>query len=453
VMAIEEGRIVIEKFNGTDFGYWKVQIEDILYGKDLHQPLLGEQPDDMYDNVWALLDRKALAVMRLSLSKSVAHNVVKEKTTAGLMAALSSMYEKPSANNKVHLMKKLFNLKMVEGASVAQHLNEFNTITNQLSSVEIDFDDEIRALIVLASLPNSWEAVRMAVSNSAGKSKLSYEDVRDLVLGEEVRRKDAGETSGSGAALNLEEKGRGQERNSGRGRSKSKKARSKSKFGRQPECWNCGKTGHYKKNCRELKKKKADDDSANVVVTEEVHDALLLSIDSPLDSWVLDSGTSFHTTAIREILENYIAGNFGKVYLADGSALDIVGIGDVRIRVHSDSVWKLQKVRHVPELKKNLISVGQLDDEGHSTNFHGGKWKVSIGARILAQGYKTGTLYMTKNIRDIAAVVDASVDSKFWHPRLGHMSEKGMKVLLSKGKLPALKSVESDICEDCILGK
>ena len=35
-------------------------------------------------------------------------------------------------------MKKLFNLKMVENASVAQYLNEFNTITNQFSSVEID---------------------------------------------------------------------------------------------------------------------------------------------------------------------------------------------------------------------------------------------------------------------------------------------------------------------------
>ena len=85
------------------------------------------------------------------------------------MKALSGMYEKSSANNKVHLMKKLFDLKMVENASVAQHLNEFNTITNQLSSVEIDFDDEIRALIVLASLPNSWGATRMAVSNSTGK--------------------------------------------------------------------------------------------------------------------------------------------------------------------------------------------------------------------------------------------------------------------------------------------
>ena len=65
------------------------------------------------------------------------------------------MYENSSANNKVHLMKKLFNLKMADGTSVAQHLNDFNTITNQLSSVEIKFDDEIRALILLTSLPNS----------------------------------------------------------------------------------------------------------------------------------------------------------------------------------------------------------------------------------------------------------------------------------------------------------
>ena len=93
------------------------------------------------------------------------------------MKILSSMYEKPLTNNKVHLMKKLFNLKMVEGTSVAQHLNEFNTITNQLSFVEIDFDDEICAVIVLASLPNSWEAMRIVVSNSAGKSKLKYDDI------------------------------------------------------------------------------------------------------------------------------------------------------------------------------------------------------------------------------------------------------------------------------------
>ena len=134
-----------------------MQIEDYLYGKKLHLLLLGEKLATMKNDEWILLDRQALGVIKLTLSRSVAHNVVKEKTTANLMKALSSMYEKPSVNNKMHLMKKLFNLKMVDNASVAQHLNEFNTITNQLSSVEIDFDDEIYALIVLASLPNNYE--------------------------------------------------------------------------------------------------------------------------------------------------------------------------------------------------------------------------------------------------------------------------------------------------------
>ena len=99
------------------------------------------------------------------------------------------MYEKLSANNKVHLMKKLFNLKMAENASVEQHLNEFSTITNQLSSIEIDFDDEICALIILASLPNSWKAMRIAVSNSTGNEKLKYNDIRDLILAEEMQAK------------------------------------------------------------------------------------------------------------------------------------------------------------------------------------------------------------------------------------------------------------------------
>ncbi|KAJ0092600.1 hypothetical protein Patl1_26324 [Pistacia atlantica] len=90
----------------------------------------------MSDEDWALLHRQ-------------------ETTTIGLMKILSDMYGKPFANNKVHLMKKLFNLKMKEYAFVIQHINGFNTIINQLSSVKIDFDEEVRALILMTSLPNS----------------------------------------------------------------------------------------------------------------------------------------------------------------------------------------------------------------------------------------------------------------------------------------------------------
>jgi hypothetical protein len=40
-----------------------------------------------------------------------------------------------------------------EGGSVADHLNEFNTVTNKLSFVKVDFDDEVMGLLILFSLP------------------------------------------------------------------------------------------------------------------------------------------------------------------------------------------------------------------------------------------------------------------------------------------------------------
>lgn len=59
------------------------------------------------------------------------------------------MYEKPSASNKVFFIKRLFNMKMTEGGIVDGYLNEFNIVTNQLTSVEINFDSVVRALLIL----------------------------------------------------------------------------------------------------------------------------------------------------------------------------------------------------------------------------------------------------------------------------------------------------------------
>ncbi|KAL5804056.1 hypothetical protein ACOSQ3_030856 [Xanthoceras sorbifolium] len=448
-MAADEGKIKIEKFDGADFGFWKMQIEDYLYQKKLYQPLLGKKPDDMKEEDWNLLDRQALGVIRLTLSRNVAFNIVKEKTTAGLITALSNMYEKPSASNKVHLMRRLFNLRMAEGASVAQHLNEHNTITTQLSSVEIEFDEEVRALILLSSLPDSWNATVTAVSSSSGNNKLKFDDVRDLVLSEEIRRRESGEASSS-SALHTESRGRTSERSSYRSRSKSR--RGKSRSGKKDfSCYNCGKKDHFKRDCRAPKKDTGTQESANV--TEEAGDAMILSVNSPIESWILDSGASFHATPCREIMENYVSGNFGKVHLADDETLKIVGKGDIRLKLPNGSTWKLQGVRHIPGLKRNLISIGQLDGEGYCTTFSGCEWKITKGALVVARGKKCGTLYVTSNLENIVAVADSDGKSNLWHQRLGHMSEKGMKTLLSKGKLPDLKAVDVGLCEDCIFGK
>lgn len=123
------------------------------------------------------------------------------------MTTFSNMYEKPSASKKVHLMRQLFNLGIAEGASMAQHLNELNTITTRLSSIEIEFDDEFWALIFLSSLPDSWNATITVVNYFLGNIKLKFDYVWDLVLSEEIRRRELGEASNS-LALHTEFRGR-----------------------------------------------------------------------------------------------------------------------------------------------------------------------------------------------------------------------------------------------------
>jgi len=78
--------------------------------------------------------------------------------------------------------------------------------------VEIEFDDEVCALILLAFLPNSWESMRMAVSNFARKSKLKYDDIQDLHLSEEVHRRDANIDNAQDRAFVKKNKSRGRSR-------------------------------------------------------------------------------------------------------------------------------------------------------------------------------------------------------------------------------------------------
>ena len=46
-------------------------------------------------------------------------------------------------------MCRLFNLQMFENESISDHTNEFNMIVSQLNSVDINFGDEIKALIMM----------------------------------------------------------------------------------------------------------------------------------------------------------------------------------------------------------------------------------------------------------------------------------------------------------------
>ena len=93
-------------------------------------------------------------------------------------------------------------------------------------------------------------------------------------------------------------------------------------------------------------------------------DAWLLSLESVDNSWVLDCGASFYATPYRGYFLDYVQGDFGIIYLGDNEPCQIFGKGKAKIKLENENHWLLHEVRHVPKLGRNLISAGQLADEG-----------------------------------------------------------------------------------------
>ena len=72
------------------------------------------------------------------------------------MKTLSNLYEQHSKARKVHLIKKLVNMKMLENLSFKDHLNLFNEVKDGLSSVSMVFDEEFLGSMLLTQMPESW---------------------------------------------------------------------------------------------------------------------------------------------------------------------------------------------------------------------------------------------------------------------------------------------------------
>jgi hypothetical protein len=113
--------------------------------------------------------------------------------------------------------------------------------------------------------------------------------------------------------------------------------------------------------------------------------------------------------------------------LGDDAPCKIVGMGKAKIKQINGNQWLLKEVIHIPNLRKNLISIGQLESEGCISIFTDKMWKVIKGSLVIAKGEKVGTLYLcTGNTDSSISLASTGVDTALWHHRLGNMSEKGM---------------------------
>ena len=77
---------------------------------------------------------------------------------------------------------------MKEGTQVVDHLNTFNTLIVQLTSMEVKFEDEDNVITLLCSLPKSWDNLVTSIS-FISVDVLDYDSIVGALLDEEMRRK------------------------------------------------------------------------------------------------------------------------------------------------------------------------------------------------------------------------------------------------------------------------
>ncbi|MCO5576745.1 hypothetical protein L7F22_030563 [Adiantum nelumboides] len=222
----------IKRFDDTGFDLWKERMQAILIFKDCEDALLVAKPENLSDEVSERLNKKAIAYIKMAVTDDVLTDIKRLPTAYAVWEKLTSSYENRTSVNQVHLMRKLVNMKLHEAKPASKHLNAFTGVLSQLQDSGLQpFDD-----------------------NYTNNAALTYDGVRGSILNEEIRRKSSGE--GSGTAYHV--RGRTEKRNHVANKGKS---RSKSKGKSQDiTCYQCGRKGHKKPDCRfykqELERKK-----------------------------------------------------------------------------------------------------------------------------------------------------------------------------------------------------
>jgi hypothetical protein len=184
-MALKEGVTTsgMIKLDFSNYSLWKPMMEDIVYCKDLYEPIVKEKIlTSVTEEEWRVLNRKAVGMIGLYINHNIFHHVANDTNAYEMWQKLESMYERKTTMNKASVIKRLAKLEYRDGSSVIEHLNVFQCHINQLSAMKINFEDEVQALLLLSSMPNCWNTLVVSVSNSAPDGKLTLEMVKNSML-------------------------------------------------------------------------------------------------------------------------------------------------------------------------------------------------------------------------------------------------------------------------------
>ncbi|XP_014511675.1 uncharacterized protein LOC106770373 [Vigna radiata var. radiata] len=226
-----------------------------------------------------------------------------------------------------------------------------------------------------------------------------------------------------------------------------------------------------KNHCKKEKSKEKKSKEKEAHVVEEDADTkttLMLMVMTatkcvkPLNTnWYLDSGCSNHMTCNKEWLVNFNQTKKSKVKFADDSTLKVEGSGDVVINRRNGSQVVISNVLYVPDMKCNLLSIGQLVEKGF-TVIMGNQNRVEIydnkNRLVLISKTSDNRTFQVcfdgvENVHCLSAVKNE--ESWKWHLRFGHLNFRDLQGLEEKAMVTGMPpiSLSDDACKSCLAGK
>ena len=188
-MDSDNSHIKIEMLNHTNYHFWKIRIEHILTLKDLEN-YLEDDPTTSSELVdaWRKKDKKAQAIIGLSLSNDLLENVREVTTTKEMWTVIKNVFERHTLLNKLSSRKKFYTATKLENESVLQFSNRIRQLAATLKSMSVSISKSEIAMALLNGLPEEYNALISALDAIyESEIELDFEFIKSRIMQEEQR--------------------------------------------------------------------------------------------------------------------------------------------------------------------------------------------------------------------------------------------------------------------------
>ena len=436
--------------------------------KDPQRPT-KEEADDL--KKWTAGDAKTRTRIELAIGDSEMVHIIGAKTAHEMWSQLTIVKESRGKLGILATRRALYRSIAEEGFDLIEHISKLRKLQEELHLMGSLVSDEDFAMILVSSLPESWDLYTSAYlgSKTDGTSLTSYELIA-ILLEEERRRK---ERSGDPRDVAMH------------GKFANKSDRSK-KFGNDPEkeCYNCHKKGHMAKECwskgggkegqgpkaRQKGRSTGGNNNRTHQAADKVNNTLMdvayMAGLKPAtkDEWILDSATSSHISNNRMAFVDYFPLKDSTVKGIGKEPATAAGIGTILLDFNVDNKTighQIKNVLHVPEAPNSLLSVSRFDEAGGTIDFKDGKCFLrNKGGQLVGTGVKQDRLYLlgakTRVVAESAHAASTSKSWNEWHKLYGHLGMKSLEILKQKKLVDGINidtSTAPSSCDACIQAK